>query len=58
VLIEGVKIIDLLVNEDDRGSLTVVARAAQDSRPNGVIETFGEVVCGLRPGSTYHPSIP
>ena len=42
-MIEGVNIIDLLVNEDDRGSLTVVARAVQDSRPNGVIETFGEV---------------
>lgn len=42
-MIEGVEIIDLVVNEDDRGSLTVIARAAQDSRPNGVIDTFGEV---------------
>jgi dTDP-4-dehydrorhamnose 3,5-epimerase len=42
-VIEGVAIIDLVVNEDDRGSLTVVARSVQDSRPNGVIESFGEV---------------
>jgi len=41
-VIQDVKIIDLEVNEDDRGSLTVLARSVQDNRPNGVISEYGE----------------
>ena len=42
-MISGVDVIDLIVNEDDRGSLTVLARSFNDTRPNGVIKDFGEV---------------
>jgi dTDP-4-dehydrorhamnose 3,5-epimerase len=52
-LINGVDVIDLLVNEDDRGSLTVIARSIADSRPNGVVKEFGEVylVCDPSKGT-------
>lgn len=42
-MIKDVQVIELLVNEDDRGSLTVLARSIEDHRPNGVIHQFGEV---------------
>jgi dTDP-4-dehydrorhamnose 3,5-epimerase len=42
-MIQDLRIIDLLLNEDDRGSLVVVARASGDASPHSVIEQFGEV---------------
>jgi len=42
-MIDGVKIIDLVVHEDDRGYLIEIAREAKDPEPHGVIHKFGQV---------------
>jgi dTDP-4-dehydrorhamnose 3,5-epimerase len=41
--IEGIKVIDLELHEDDRGSLVVIARTLSDAHPNDLIDPFGEV---------------
>lgn len=40
---EGVKVIDLTVHEDDRGYLIEMARHADDPEPHGVVHQFGQV---------------
>ena len=42
-MIEGVKVIELVLREDDRGYLTEIARHASDLEEHGVIHTFGQV---------------
>lgn len=42
-MIDGVKVIDLAIREDDRGYLIEVARAAGDPEPHGVVHRFGQV---------------
>ena len=42
-MIEGVKVIDLTVHEDDRGYLIEIARHAEDPEPHGVVHQFGQV---------------
>lgn len=42
-MIEGVKVIDLTVVEDDRGFLIEIARSADDPSPHGVVHRFGQV---------------
>ena len=42
-MIEGVKVIDLVVSEDERGYLTEIARHATDPEPHGVINQFGQI---------------
>jgi dTDP-4-dehydrorhamnose 3,5-epimerase len=42
-MIDGVKIIDLVVHEDDRGYLIEIAREAGDPEPHGMIHQFGQV---------------
>lgn len=42
-MIDGVKVIDLLTHEDDRGYLIEVARHADDPGPHGVVHQFGQV---------------
>ncbi len=42
-MIEGVKVIELTVREDDRGYLIEIARTATDSEPHAVVHQFGQV---------------
>lgn len=42
-MIEGVKVIDLPIFEDDRGFLVEIARHADDPEPHGVVHRFGQV---------------
>jgi len=42
-MIEGVKVIDLVVSEDERGYLIEIARNATDPEPHGVINEFGQI---------------
>jgi dTDP-4-dehydrorhamnose 3,5-epimerase len=42
-MIEGVKVIDLVAREDDRGYLIEMARHAEDIEQHGVIHMFGQV---------------
>jgi dTDP-4-dehydrorhamnose 3,5-epimerase len=42
-MIDGVKVIDLVAREDDRGYLIEIARKAGDPEPHGVIHQFGQV---------------
>lgn len=42
-MIEGVKVIDLTTNEDDRGYLIEIARPNGDPKPHGVVHRFGQV---------------
>lgn len=42
-MIEGVKVIELPIFEDDRGFLVEIARHADDPEPHGVVHRFGQV---------------
>jgi dTDP-4-dehydrorhamnose 3,5-epimerase len=42
-MIEGVKVIDLVVREDDRGYLTEIARNGMDLEEHALIHKFGQV---------------
>lgn len=42
-MIHDVRIIELKLHEDDRGSLVEIARLADDSGPHAVIHRFGQV---------------
>ncbi len=42
-MIEGVRVVDLTVHEDDRGYLIEIARHAEDPSPHGVVHRFGQV---------------
>jgi dTDP-4-dehydrorhamnose 3,5-epimerase len=42
-MIDGVKVIDLVVQEDDRGYLIEIARHDKDSEPHSIIHQFGQV---------------
>ena len=42
-MIEGVRVIELIVREDDRGYLSEIARNAKDPEEHGVIHMFGQV---------------
>ena len=42
-MIDGVRVVDLVTHEDDRGYLTEVARHAADATPHGVVHQFGQV---------------
>jgi dTDP-4-dehydrorhamnose 3,5-epimerase-like enzyme len=42
-MIDGVKVVDLVTHEDDRGYLTEIARHAGDPQPHGVVHQFGQV---------------
>ena len=42
-MIEGVKVIDLTVCEDDRGFLVEIVRNTADSEPHSVVHQFGQV---------------
>jgi len=42
-MIEGVKVVDLAIHEDDRGYLIEVARHVDDPEPHGVVHQFGQV---------------
>lgn len=42
-VIDGVKVVDLPVFEDDRGFLIEIARTADDPEPHGVVHRFGQV---------------
>ena len=42
-MIEGVKVIELVVREDDRGYLMEIARIANGPEPHAVVHQFGQV---------------
>jgi len=42
-MIEGVKVVELVTREDDRGYLIEVVREASDAEPHGVVHKFGQV---------------
>ncbi len=42
-MIEGVRVVDLTIREDDRGYLTEIARKAEDPEEHGVVHAFGQV---------------
>ena len=42
-MIDGVKVIDLVTHEDDRGYLTEVVSHSGDAGPHGVVHQFGQV---------------
>ena len=42
-MIKGVKLIDLVTHEDDRGYLTEIARRDDSPEPHGVVHQFGQV---------------
>jgi dTDP-4-dehydrorhamnose 3,5-epimerase len=42
-MIENVRVIDLVCNEDDRGYLIEIARYAEDPAAHGVVHKFGQV---------------
>jgi len=52
-MIEGVKVIDLVTREDDRGYLIEVARHAGDPEPHGVVHKFGQVYLVGNPGTGF-----
>lgn len=41
-MIAGVKVVDLNINEDERGYLIEIARHAEDAAPHGVVHQFGQ----------------
>jgi len=41
-MIDGVKVIDLDIHEDDRGYLIEIARTADDPEPHGLVHKFGQ----------------
>jgi dTDP-4-dehydrorhamnose 3,5-epimerase-like enzyme len=42
-MIDGVKVIDLAMHQDDRGYLIEIARHASDPSPHAVVRQFGQV---------------
>ncbi len=42
-MIDGVRVVELVTHEDDRGYLTEIARHAADPEPHGVVHQFGQV---------------
>jgi len=42
-MIDGVKLVDLVVREDDRGYLIEVVRNTEDAEPHSVVHKFGQV---------------
>ena len=42
-MIDGVKVVDLVTHEDDRGYLTEIARQAGAPEPHAVVHRFGQV---------------
>ena len=42
-MIDGVKVVELVTHEDDRGYLTEVARHAENPEPHAVVHRFGQV---------------
>ena len=42
-MIDGVKVVELVTHEDDRGYLTEVARHAENPEPHAVVHQFGQV---------------
>ena len=42
-MIDGVKVVELVTHEDDRGYLTEVARHADNPEPHAVVHRFGQV---------------